>query len=595
MLHRHYESELRYLRDGGGAFAEAHPEQARALRLDALEDRDPYVERLLEGVAFLSARVQERLDDDLPEYTQRLVGLLYPHFLTPFPSCCVLEMTPRPGLVLATATLPRGTEVLTAPVGPERVALRFRTAQDVRVHPMALASVELAYGSDGTSSVRLAFTLAAGATLAAVDLAALRLYLHAEAGVASTAHLLLTRHVTRVEARACGGEAGGALSPQPGADGPPLVTLRGQAAVRPAGLAPAEALLPHGDALPSGLRLMQEWLLFRRKFWQVDVLGLAALAEAAPDAERFAIDIHFDRPYPEDRRLLAEHVRLGVTPAVNLFAHDAEPVRAEHTWAEQRVVPSLRYAASIEGYDVTAVTGVESGTGRRRPYARSFGLAADAERAFDVLRRPGARPAADLYLLLASAELDAGAASAETLSVAMRCTNGALPYDLLQPGMVSGLSPDAPQTVSVANLDRPSLVRRPPLDRHPDLLWALLAHWSFSHGSVATTEALTGLLDLYDWADTEASRRRRRGVRAVRWTPKEVLRRGAVRRGVEVTVEITDGSFADAGDLALFGLVLSEFLSLYATLNAFVHLVIETVPTGARMTWEPDRGARPPV
>ena len=90
MLHRHYESELRYFREGGAAFAEAHPDQARMLRLDALEDRDPYVERLLEGVAFLSARVQERLDDDLPEYTQRLVGLLYPHFLTPFPSCCVL-------------------------------------------------------------------------------------------------------------------------------------------------------------------------------------------------------------------------------------------------------------------------------------------------------------------------------------------------------------------------------------------------------------------------------------------------------------------------------------------------------------------------
>ena len=51
MLHRHYESELRYFREGGAAFAEAHPDQARMLRLDALEDRDPYVERLLEGVA----------------------------------------------------------------------------------------------------------------------------------------------------------------------------------------------------------------------------------------------------------------------------------------------------------------------------------------------------------------------------------------------------------------------------------------------------------------------------------------------------------------------------------------------------------------
>ena len=590
MLHRHYESELRYLREGGAAFAEAHPDQARALRLDALEDRDPYVERLLEGVAFLSARVQERLDDDLPEYTQRLVGLLYPHFLTPFPSCCVLELTPRPGLVLETTTMERGVEVLTDRVGPDRVPLRFQTTQAVRIHPMAVESVELRYDADQTSRMRVVFRLHTGATLSAADLSSVRLYIHAEASVASTAHLLLTRHVTRVEAR-----AGGVLSSRPGEGAAPLVTVRGQAAVQPAGLAPDEALLPHGDALPSGLRLMQEWLLYRRKFWQVDLVGLAALAAAAPEAEQFAVDVVFDRAYPEDRRLKAEHVRLHCTPAVNLFEHDAEPTRAEHTWAEQRVIPSLRHPASIEGYDVTGVVSTEEGTGRRRTYARAFGLSSDAERSYDVLRRPGVTPAADLYLLLASPDLDAGAPVAETLSVAMRCTNGALPYDVLQPGMVDRLAPSAPQVVAVANLDRPSLVVRPPLDRHPDLLWALLAHWSFSHGSVATTDALTGLLDLYDWADTEANRRRRRGIRDVRWAPKEILRRGAVRRGAEVTVQVTEGHFADEGDLALFGLVLSEFLSLYATVNAFVHLVVESVPSGTRMTWEPDRGARPLV
>jgi type VI secretion system protein ImpG len=590
MLHRHYESELRYLREGGSAFAEAHPEQARALRIDALEDRDPYVERLLEGVAFLNARVQERLDDDLPEYTQRLVGLLYPHFLTPFPACCVLELTPKPGLVLEATPMPRGTEVLTDRLGPERLPLRFRTTQEVRLQPMTVESVDLRYDADQTSRARVVFRMQKGTTVASADLSRVRLFLHAEGSVASTAHLLLTRHVARAELR-----ASAALSARPGEDGPPLATIPGARAVRPVGLDPGDAILPHGDALPSGLRLLQEWLLFRRKFWQVDLLGLDALAAAAPDAEAFAVDLLFDQPYPEDRRLRTEHVRLHCTPAVNLFDHDAEPVRAEHTWAEQRVLPSLRHPASIEAYDVTAVVGVEEGTARQRTYARSFGLASDAERSFDVLRRPGATPGADLYLLLAGPDLTAGTPVPETLSVALRCTNGALPYELLQPGMVDRLAPNAPQLATVANLDRPSLIRRPPLDRHPDLLWALLAHWSFSHGSVATSEAVAGLLDLYDWADTEASRRRRRGIRDVRWAPKEVLRRGAVRRGAEVTVQVADGHFADDGDLALFGLVLSEFLSLYATLNAFVHLVVETVPTGTRMTWEPDRGARPLV
>lgn len=590
MLHRHYESELRYLRDAGARFAEVHPEQARALRLDALEERDPYVERLLEGVAFLTARVQERLDDDLPEYTQRLVGLLYPQFLTPFPSCCVLAFTPKSGLVAQTTTLPAGTEVLSPPVGPERTVCRFRTTQAVALHPMRVESAEVRYDADGTSRARLLFRMQKGATLATLDLTALRLTLHAEGSVASTAHLMLTRHVRRVEVR-----AGVDLTGHPGDGDAPVMTLDGRAAVRPAGLDPADAILPHGPSMPSGLRLLQEWLLFRRKFWQVDLLGLAPVTAAAPDATAFAVDLVFDRAYPEDRTLRTEHLRLHGTPAVNLFEHDAEPMRAEHTWAEQRVTPSLRHPTTIEAYDVTSVLGTEEGSGRRLPYARAFGLSADAARSFDVLRRPGPTAAADLALVLASPALDAGEPVTETLSVALRCTNGSLPYEHLQPGMLDRLAPTEPQLADVANLDRPSLIRRPPLDRHPDLLWALLAHWSFSHGSLATPEAVTGLLALYDWADTEASRRRRNGIRDVRWTPKEVLSRGAIRRGVEVTIEVTDGQFADDGDLALFGLVMSKFLSLYATINAFVHLTVEALPSGTRWTWTPDRGARPLV
>jgi len=589
MLHRHYESELRYLRDAGARFAEVHPEQAGALRLGALEERDPYVERLLEGVAFLTARVQERLDDDLPEYTQRLVGLLYPQFLTPFPSCCVLQFTPKAGLVAQTTVLPAGTEVLSPPVGPERTVCRFRTTQAVALHPMSVASVELRYDADGTSRARLLFRMEKGATLGTLDLASLRLTIHAEGGVASTAHLMLTRHVRRVEIR-----AGTDLDSHPGADDAPLLVLDGRA-VRPGGLSPDDALLPHGPSMPSGLRLLQEWLLFRRKFWQVDVAGLALVTADAADATAFALDLVFDTAYPEDRRLRTEHLRLHGTPAINLFEHDAEPMRAEHTWAEQRITASLRHPTTLEAYDVVGVVGTEEVTGKRRTYARAFGLSADAERSFDVLRRPGPTAAADLALVLASPALDAGEPVPETLSVALRCTNGSLPYELVQPGMLNRLAPSEPQIADVANLDRPSLIRRPPLDRHPDLLWALLAHWSFSHASLATPEAVTGLLALYDWADTEASRRRRRGIRDVRWTPKEILSRGAIRRGVEVTIEVTDGQFADDGDLALFGLVMSEFLSLYATINAFVHVTVESLPSGTRFTWTPDRAARPVV
>lgn len=74
---RYYEAEMRYLREAGKEFARAHPDRAAMLNLDKPGARDPYVERLFEGFAFLMGRLREKLDDDLPELTEGLVSLLY--------------------------------------------------------------------------------------------------------------------------------------------------------------------------------------------------------------------------------------------------------------------------------------------------------------------------------------------------------------------------------------------------------------------------------------------------------------------------------------------------------------------------------------
>lgn len=595
MIPRYYENELRYLHEAGREYARAFPEQARYLDLDALAERDPSVERLFEGFALLAARVHERLDDDLPELTQRLVGLLYPQALRPMPGCCLVAFAPREGVVQQPVTLARGTAVHSAPVGPEKTRCTFTTAHAVRLNPVALDAAEARYASDGTSRLRLRFRLLRGARLGDLALDPLRIYLHADTATAATLHLFLTRHATRVELRT--------------AEDTPIRTLRGTDAVTPGGFGPDEALLPDATASFSGVRLLQEYLLFRSRFWCVDLHGLTLSEEAQGDT--FFVDIVFDRAYPENRRFSADTFRLHTTPAVNLFAHDAEPIRMDHTQAEWAIHPSLRHPTSIAPFDVEEVVGIEDMTGTRHEYRPLFGLDGRADRSDDrrraaprtysVHRRFGPTGRQDLVLALSLPETTAEVVAAgklppsETLSVALRCTNGGLPHEALAAGALAELDPDAPQVATPINLDAPTLDRYPPLSDDRDLLWTLLAHWSFNHQSVATREALVGLLGLYDWTGSEAGRRRRRGIQRVTWRGAETLVRGAVRRGAEVVVRVEDGAFGEDGELALFGLVLSHFLAQYATINSFVHLTIESAPSGARMTWRPERGLRPPV
>ena len=90
----YYERELNYLRQLGAEFAEKHPKIAGRLLLDTDkgESEDPHVERLLEAIAFLAARVHLKIDDEFPEITEALLSILYPHYIRPIPSMSIVEM-----------------------------------------------------------------------------------------------------------------------------------------------------------------------------------------------------------------------------------------------------------------------------------------------------------------------------------------------------------------------------------------------------------------------------------------------------------------------------------------------------------------------
>src|SRR4051794_16284546 len=84
LLH-YYNRELQHLREMGGEFAREFPKIAGRLGLETFECADPYVERLLEGFAFLTARVQLKLDAEFPRFTQHLLELVYPTTWRPSP------------------------------------------------------------------------------------------------------------------------------------------------------------------------------------------------------------------------------------------------------------------------------------------------------------------------------------------------------------------------------------------------------------------------------------------------------------------------------------------------------------------------------
>src|SRR5438093_7433685 len=87
----YYHHELTFLRQLGAEFAGKYPKIARRLVLEEDKCEDPHVERLIEAFAFLAGRIHRKLDDELPEITEALLSVLYPHYLAPIPSMSIVQ------------------------------------------------------------------------------------------------------------------------------------------------------------------------------------------------------------------------------------------------------------------------------------------------------------------------------------------------------------------------------------------------------------------------------------------------------------------------------------------------------------------------
>ncbi|MDQ7989598.1 MAG: type VI secretion system baseplate subunit TssF [Candidatus Dactylopiibacterium sp.] len=577
---RYYEAEMRYLREAGQEFARAHPDRAALLNLDRVGERDPFVERLFEGFAFLTGRLRQRLDDDLPELTEGLMTLLWPHYLRMIPSLTVVELIPRMEALQHSEAVPAGLVLRGTPVGPEATRCLYRTTQPVPLLPLRLSDARPVIRHDGRSAIRLRLALAWQGKPAPLDFSRIRFFLGADVPVASALRLALTQQVDHIELRVPGDEAGPAGGRRP--EG-----LR----IEAGGF--DQRLWPKADNAFGGYQLLLEYFTFREKFMFVDLCGLdpASLPEGMPWLE---IDVVLNQRYPADMPFGPGDIRLHCTPAINLFELEAEPIRLDHFAPEYRVTPMLAEKGQVETWSVDAVQSFSHDDNQRHAYTpftsfRHGGgmLRHEApERYYHARVRRGASGLFETWLVLGGHAWHAGQGlPQETLSLRVTGTNGLLPRKALRESQILEMVTDYPCVSSVRNVTAPTLPVYPPTEDR--FHWRVLSHLAPNYLSLMDAEVLRGTLALYDWTDDEMNRRRLRGIVQVAHRRLDRIERGCVLRGVEITVTLDSQCYAGEGDLDLFGEMLNRFFAAYADLNLFVQLVLLSQPDGRRIVREP--------
>jgi type VI secretion system protein ImpG len=579
----YFDAEMRYLREAGKEFAEAFPDRAAYLNLDKPGAQDPYVDRLFEGFAFLMGRLREKLDDDLPELTEGLVSLLWPHYLRTIPSLSIVEMLPDPTQLKGSETIAKGFEVLSRPIGPKQTRCRYTTTQDLVLQPITLTNLQHGQEPDGRSRLRFRFSCGAPPDWSQVDLSRLPLYLNASPPLASALHHALTINTQSMYVRLPGQQE---RRPLPGH-------------FSPKGFAEEDRLWPKGDSAFSGYQLLLEYFTFREKFMFVTLCGLEGV-QLVPGMTWFEVDIVLREPWPHTFTLSTEHVRLHAVPVINLFELECDPLVVEPLQTDYLLRPMRLQDGHTEIYSVDSV--VSSKGGKRLEYVpfSSFrhkgGMLRDEapEHYFHTRLKRAANGLHDTWLILGGDGFDNGRLDRqESLSMRLTGTHGQLPRKALQSTLLDGVAGSATSGLGVRNLCAPTMPCYPP--NRDRFHWRVLSHLGSNFLSMMdSAEVLRGTLALYDWTGSELNRRRLAAVLDVSHHLIQRFEKGFLLRGVDIEVTLDENGFAGEGDIFLFGEMLSRFFALYADIHLFNQLTLILQPSGKCLRWNEVHSQRIP-
>jgi type VI secretion system protein ImpG len=581
LFNKYYQDELTYLRDLGREFAREYPALAPVL---GQSGGDPDVERLLEGVAFLTGRVRQKLDDELPELIHSTAAMLFPHLLRPIPSASILEIIPTRQALRDRRVVGVGSEFATVPI--DGTTCKFRSTRDCEVLPWTIEGTRLQTQANGRTSLTFQLTLGTGLTLGQLQPESVRLHVAEEVHSA----LLLTyffvercRNIT-LTART------------PNLKSPEAITLS-SAHIQHIGLEEDDALLPLTEQVLPGFRLVEEYFILPQKFAFFEISGLSKLAQLAPKATAVEITVELDGHVPLSHSLPPDCLKLHCVPVINVFKTSAEPVRVTPEREKYLVRPASLPPERSSVYTLLEVVGINKNTDQQVVLSPFFDYShvydSDSAPCYVTALQPGTvGNDVDLMITIdrpgSKTPLDI-----DVLSIELLATNSHHGSQV-RAGDITVATPTSPAFAQFRNLTPATAYVSVPLGN--EIHWRVIANLATGLRTLADSEVLRSALRTYNFhglLDRQAARAaelRINALRQLRVTPTERLYRGAVVRGIDVQIEFDESGFAGEGDMYLFGAVLDRLFASYVPLNSFAVTTFTGIASRVTKTFPPRSG-----
>lgn len=580
----YYIQELNSLRVEGAEFAKKNPGLSSYL---AKEGQDPDVERMLEGFAFLTGRLRQKFDEELPEVSHNLVQLLWPNYIRPIPSYTIVQFDPIKN-DLKNQTIPKEMNILSKP-SSEGLVCKFRTCYETKVMPLDLKEVQyLTYGQK--SHLELDLKMNVAGSLADLSFETLRLFLGGSKFMAKELYLYLDRYVDKIEILI------------KGKDQSVLDTINlAKRSISPVGFNAAETIVPQPRNVFDGYVMLQEFFSYPDKHLFVDIGDLNTIEKLSGDvlsqSKEFTLKFYLSKRLGTAQLPTKDDFHLYCTPAINLFESDAVPIRKTEMEDEYLLAPSELKKEQSEVFSVENVRGWIPSKNAYQDYFpfESFGhIDEEGEYYSERVKLNDNIQKTDTYIRFASSGgmFDDLEHNSATVSVKMMCTNKDIPATL-HLGDVSVCDPLSASDLKFSNITIPSISYPPPIGG--DFLWKVISNMSLNYLSLNNIKTLKMILQTYDFFGANDLKQKEKtdvilsGLKSITNKRTEMIYEGFAIRGIETELLLDPSKFTGTGEAYHLCCILNEFLALYCNVNSF-HRLVAHMENAQSFSWEPKMG-----
>jgi len=573
-MQQYFDAQMRLLAQAGKQFAAQYPEHAGQLNIDSIKERDPHVERLLEGVAYFTANIQQRLDGVVPEVSEQVLRQLCPVLLNHYPSTTVFQFSPKFSYKDPTI-IKKGMEVSSNQVainlGHERktIKCKFTTCHDLNISPFTVVDAICKETHQG-SELRIKLKWNCQGEVENFDLSSLRFYLNGDTPlVSSLYHLMLTAN-----------EAIQVVFPVEQSQFDTKLIQKNACA---ANFNSNDALLPSAASSHPSYALLHDYFNGKERFNFVDVNGLNEID--FPENFR-SVELVFKSKIklPPGNKLSAENLLLNCVTGINLFNQDAEPIHIDTNCTDYMITPDRSKLDSIFTYSVNNVVGVaDKGTVKKSYIPRYKSMLSPTQNTYTLnIKDIGAAvPTHYIQVPVSQAWLD------QTLSIEISAYNGHWPKHSIREGQLNQGGKDLPALINVANISRPSNYKK---CLEQSAHWQLISLLNLKFTSLMNADELKHLLTLFNWSDRDENSRRINAIEHIESHKINQIKRGVFIQGVEIVITIDESKFSCASDVYHFSSLLHHFFVMYAPINQSVQTRVKCVPSFTDFVWAIELG-----